>query len=82
MTHFLLAQVQELIELDAPVGEGTERPLLLEISSQLRVGHTGISLNSERASSVYSIPTRVGDDYTDHLESGFSSVARDLGSGV
>jgi len=38
-THLLVAHVQELIELNATVGEGTESPLLLEISGDLRVGN-------------------------------------------
>jgi len=38
-THLLVAHVQELIELNATVGEGTESPLLLEISGDLRVSN-------------------------------------------
>ena len=43
-TYLLVAQVQELVELNAAVGEGAERPLLLEVGSDLGIGDSGISL--------------------------------------
>ena len=46
-THLLVAQVQELVKLNSAVGEGAERPLLLEVGSDLGVGNSGISLQSE-----------------------------------
>lgn len=36
-THLLVAQVQELVELNTPVGEGTEGPPLLEVGGDLGV---------------------------------------------
>ena len=42
--HILIAHVQQFIQLDSTVGEGAERPLLLEVGSNLRVGNRRISL--------------------------------------
>jgi hypothetical protein len=38
LTYLLIAQIEELVELDSTVGKRTECTLLLEISSDLWVG--------------------------------------------
>ena len=69
--HLLIAQVKELIELNTTVREGTERPLLLEVGSDLGVGNGGISLRKPRKN-VPSAPLhRLPYEYsgsTHHLE--------------
>ena len=45
-THLFVAQIQELVELNTPVRERTEGPLLLEVGGDLGVGNGGISLSS------------------------------------
>ena len=44
MTHLLIAQIQELVELNTTVRERTERPLLLELSGEGGVGDVSVSL--------------------------------------
>ena len=55
LAYLLVAQVQELVELNAAVGEGAERPLLLEVGSDLGVGNSGISL-SPNTTRIVSVP--------------------------
>ena len=69
MTYLLVAKVQELVELNAAVGEGAERPLLLEVGGHLGVGNGGISLASGRPFSIppsYAMTLSIGS--THHLE--------------
>ena len=44
MTHLLIAQIQELVELNTTVRERTERPLLLELGGEGGVGDVSVSL--------------------------------------
>ena len=44
ITHLLIAQIQELVELNTTVRERTERPLLLELSGEGGVGDVSVSL--------------------------------------
>lgn len=57
-THLLVAQVQELVELNTTVGESTERPLLLEVGGDLGVGNGGISLQSVPRNVPSALPHR------------------------
>lgn len=62
-THLLVAQVQKLVKLDTAVRERAERPLLLEVGSDLRVGNGGISLQTRQKfvrSAIHS-PSTTGD---------------------
>lgn len=44
ITHVLVGQIQELLELDSTVGEGAERSPLLNVSSDLGIGNVSVSL--------------------------------------
>ena len=50
----IVCHVEELFEFDATVGEGTERPLLLELGSESGVGNLCVSLARDRPSSCES----------------------------
>lgn len=80
-THLLVAQVQELVELDAAVGEGTEGPPLLEVGGDL--GVSDISLDrkvSTSACGAAGLPDHVVD-VLGGLEDGGGWV-RELGMSV
>lgn len=44
-THVLIAQIQELLELDTTVRESTEGSLFLELGGDGGIGNTGVSLH-------------------------------------
>jgi hypothetical protein len=47
----IIGQVKELFEFDATVGEGAERPLLLELGGKSGVGNRCVGLAHDRPSS-------------------------------
>lgn len=47
----IIGHVEELFEFDATVGEGAERPLLLELGGESGVGNLCVSLARDRPSS-------------------------------
>ena len=51
-THLLVAEVEELIELDPTVGERAERPLLLELGGEGGVGDLGVGLHERKNRTV------------------------------
>ena len=72
-THLLVAQVQELVELNPAVGEGAERPLLLEVGSDLGIGNSGISLSPETAL-IVRIPLLVDNSGNNHQRRGSTTI--------
>ena len=46
IAHIFIAHVQQFVQLDSTVGESAERPLLLEVGSDLRVGNRRVSLRA------------------------------------
>ena len=48
MTHLLITQIQELVELDSTVGECTERPLLLELGCEGGIGDLSLTTSNRQ----------------------------------
>jgi hypothetical protein len=59
-THLLIAQIQELVQLNSTVRERAEGSLLLEISGDLGIGNRGISLLTSSSKSVATPPLPLG----------------------
>lgn len=60
--------IKELVKLDPTEGEGTERPPLLEVSSDLGVGNISVSLVPSTSTKHQRTEHKKKVRYTHHLE--------------
>ena len=86
MTHLLIAQIQELVELNTTVRERTERPLLLELGGEGGVGNFGVGLQTSRKIHQHFVlpPSQItraasGHGFTHHLALSVGACAERLG---